>query len=207
MSRLHLTIENCTKNQDGKLKFGHCKYDFYRNDGSTARPKWVLNNSFTGLYGQTLAQNGYTWPSSSRWSRWNASGSTLTFLDSFIFDPIQNYLDPNKTDTIRLQQRSPDTTATITHYKENLDGTWSEANEIKSGGGTFYLGDKYTGFTVAYYSTNGTTWHSGTSGQGVSYSTKLYIRHKMCIRDSFCNVPSRSKIATLLNSSLISFNT
>ncbi|HQC48792.1 MAG TPA: InlB B-repeat-containing protein, partial [Bacillota bacterium] len=151
--------------------------DFYRNDGSTARPKWVLNNSFTGLYGQTLAQNGYTWPSSSRWSRWNASGSTLTFLDSFIFDPIQNYLDPNKTDTIRLQQRSPDTTATITHYKENLDGTWSEANVIKSGGGTFYLGDKYTGFTVAYYSTNGTTWHSGTSGQGVSYSTKLYIRH------------------------------
>ncbi|MBP6136892.1 MAG: InlB B-repeat-containing protein, partial [Clostridia bacterium] len=151
--------------------------DFYRYQSSGWSGSWVIDQTMTGLYGQTLAQNGYTWPSSSRWSRWNASGSTLTFLDSFIFDPIQDYLDPNKTDTIRLQQRSLDTDATITHYKENLDGTWSKANEIKSGGGTFYLGDKYTGFTVAYYSTNGTTWHSGTSGQGVSYSTKLYIRH------------------------------
>ncbi len=64
--------------------------DFHRNN----KPGGAEDGEYTGLYGQTLAQNGYTWPSSHRWtqnaSSWNP-GRTLTFLDAFIFDDLQEY--------------------------------------------------------------------------------------------------------------------
>ena len=49
---------------------------------------------YTGLYGQTLVQNGYTWPAEYRWTSSSSGGNTLPFLDSFIFDNLPAYGSP-----------------------------------------------------------------------------------------------------------------
>jgi len=112
---------------------------------------------FTGLYGQTLAQNGYTWPSENRWRQNKNGGNTLTFLDSFIFDDLLEY---GNSTYITVYGQAPSTGAQIIHYKEALDGTWVTANTIQTKGGTFYFSNKYTGFTVAYYSADSGSWKS-----------------------------------------------
>ena len=131
---------------------------------------------FTGLYGQTLAQNGYTWPSENRWRQNKNGGNTLTFLDSFIFDDLLEY---GNSTYITVYGQAPSTGAQIIHYKEALDGTWVTANTIQTKGGTFYFSNKYTGFTVAYYSADSGSWKSVPSNLsiGVGYNNKLEVRH------------------------------
>jgi hypothetical protein len=110
--------------------------DFHRNGQSGAE-----DGEYTGLYGQTLAQNGYTWPSNHRWTQ-NASspyGTTLTFLDAFIFDNLTNF---GSSTYINTYAQSLSGTAQIIHYKENLDGTWAVANTCTTSGGTFYFTNK-----------------------------------------------------------------
>ncbi|NLJ65204.1 MAG: hypothetical protein GX337_07425, partial [Christensenellaceae bacterium] len=143
--------------------------DFHRNGEYGAE-----DGEYTGLYGQTLAQNGYTWPSSHRWTRYDWGGTTLTFLDAFIFDGLWG-----NGISIDLYAQSHSGTRDIVHYKEALDGTWVEAISLK-GSGTFTFTNKYTGFTVSQYRTkrsNGTwtDWQSATGSASVNYG--MEIRH------------------------------
>ena len=116
---------------------------------------WENHETFTGLYGQTLDQNNYTWPSEHRWSQWNNSDQTLTFLDSFIFEDLSDYWEGTNGNIIRLKRRTHSGSSTITHYKQSLDSNiWTVANSLTSGGGTFTFTNKYTGFTVSQYRTN-----------------------------------------------------
>ncbi len=148
--------------------------EFYSQSGSS----WVVEQTMTGLYGQSLAQNGYTWPSNSRWMKSTSptEGSSLTFLDAFIFDQLTDY---GSTTLIRVYKRSAQTGATLTHYKENLDGGWTQANQnTVSRGGSFTFTNKYSGFVVKYYraSTSG-NWTETSPGQSAPYDTVLQIRH------------------------------
>ncbi|MDI9519949.1 MAG: FctA domain-containing protein, partial [Bacillota bacterium] len=147
--------------------------DFHSNGKPGAE-----NGEYTGLYGQTLAQNGYTWPKSHRWtqnaSSWNP-GMTLTFLDTFIFDDL---LVLGSSTYINVYAQNLSGTAQIIHYKEALDGTWVEANTITTSSGTFYFSNKYTGFTVYQYRADNGTWRSASPGGSAGYNTKLEVRHK-----------------------------
>ena len=69
-------------------------------DGHWEGRKWIKGHwdseAYTGLYGQTLAQNGYTWPSQYKWytekdNYGNTGGTNITFLDAFISDDYANY--------------------------------------------------------------------------------------------------------------------
>lgn len=136
---------------------------------------WTEDGTFTGLYGQTLAQNGYTWPSKYDW--YNSSGSNqLTFLDAFIFDTLDEYGD---TTSISLYRDNSSGDITINHYKQNLDGSYSSTptNSTKTNGGTFYFSNKYNGFTLDTYSTNGYQWKPASAGKYTYYDSNLYIRY------------------------------
>lgn len=111
---------------------------------------WQKYKTFTGLYGQTLAQNGYTWPSQYDW--YSGYGNEhLTFLDAFIFDTLSDYGSATE---VNVYGGSPSGRYTISHYKQNLDGSYSEdkpANSTLTDGGTFNFSNKYNGFTVNSY--------------------------------------------------------
>ncbi|HHT15921.1 MAG TPA: InlB B-repeat-containing protein, partial [Clostridiales bacterium] len=148
--------------------------DFYRYQSSGWGGSWIIDQTMTGLYGQTLAKNGYTWPSEYRWRAQKNSGNTLTFLDSFIFDDLPDY--GSKTH-IKVYRQSLSGTAQIIHYKQALDGTWVVANTIQTNSGTFNFSNKYTGFTVTHYRADNGNWRSTSPGGSANYSNKLEVRH------------------------------
>jgi uncharacterized repeat protein (TIGR02543 family) len=156
----------------------------YYWDGYGWSGTWVSYDTFTGLYGQTLAQNGYTWPEEYAWydaldQRGNPSGTHWTFLDSFI-------LGDNGT-VLNLYGLNPSGDRWIRHYKQNLDGTYSynsPTNETKSGGGEWNFTEKYQGFSVDSYvitrktPTNSSKWKPASAGSSIPYDNNLYIRYK-----------------------------
>lgn len=136
---------------------------------------WQKYKTFTGLYGQTLAQNGYTWPSQNDWYN-RSQTSRLTFLDAFIFDTLDEY---GTSTEINLYGYEPRGRYTISHYKQNLDGSYSDkpANSTKTNGGKFTFSNKYNGFTINSYSTNGTNWNNTSAGSSVEFDRNLYVRY------------------------------
>ncbi|MGI6215354.1 MAG: InlB B-repeat-containing protein, partial [Christensenellales bacterium] len=118
-------------------------------------------DDYTGLYGQTLAQNGYTWPEG-RWQ--DSSGrSTLTFLDAFIFDTLEAYKDQNDSNLIHLYYATPSGSSTVNHYKQNVDGETYPADPTNStnssGNISFNISNKYTGFEAAEYRYRWIEWY------------------------------------------------
>ncbi len=146
---------------------------------------WTKDETFTGLYGQTLAQNGYTWPSEYNW--YNSSNSSnshqLTFLDAFIFDTLTEY---GSSTSISLYRYDRSGSVAINHYKQNLDGSYSynaPTNSTWTNGGTFYFSNKYNGFTInSYYvgrntPTDSSNWKTASAGGNTRYRSNLYIRY------------------------------
>lgn len=137
---------------------------------------------WTGLYGQTFAQNGYEWETVSGF-RWNeqsgGGGTTQTMLDGFVqtSNPYNLY-----------SQGTFSTANYIYHYKQNLDGTYSLENRVaaKTTNSTvnFNLSNKFPGFTVSSYSTgssgfspSGGSTTAAPGGKITSGSYPLHIYH------------------------------
>ena len=149
--------------------------------------KWIEGHwdseAYTGLYGQTLAQNGYDkWPDDYHWynQSWN---NQLTFLDAFIFDTLREYGDEKN---IYLYGRKPKGVLTVNHYKQNLDGSYSyqsPTNSTATNGGTFFFSNKYTGFTVDSYEISNKipkirdSWTPASPDGFTKYSNNLHIRY------------------------------
>ena len=132
-------------------------------------------SEMTGLFGSTLASNGYTWPAERVWHRDSINGTHTTFLDAFI--PPTGYTGYTIT-----YYSNEDTSGNyvIQHIKQDLNGGYTiVANETKSEGGnaTFNFTNKYTGFEVVQYSTNGVSWTNTSAGQSTGYSRNLYVRY------------------------------
>ncbi|MBR1561160.1 MAG: InlB B-repeat-containing protein, partial [Clostridia bacterium] len=136
---------------------------------------------WTGLYEQTFEQNDYDWSSVSSyvWNEKNdGSGLTQTMLYSFNQTSNPYY----------LYYRGSNGASTINHYRQKLDGTFSESDKstakTTSTSTNFTFGNKFTGFTVEYYSTknegfltNGGT-HRIEAGTTVnSLSLPFYVYH------------------------------
>ena len=177
---------------------------------------WIPDaaKTMTGLYGQTLSANGYTWPSENKWhdgySDDTATGTQSTFLDGFL--PTTG-----GDETFFSSEATSQTGATIVFYKEGLDGAWVEANRVRtgaSGNSSFYISDKYNGFTAHEYSlgsgwTSVGTYANGYYGSPVSVSSTqtLSIRFKRkqyeliykdgdnTVCDTGKNVPYESSLA------------
>ena len=112
---------------------------------------WSVDQTMTGLYGSTLADNGYTWPTDYRWTESRNGGTTTTFLDAFI--PSDGSVTSQ---TFYGQSRQSG--ATINFYKQNdnLNG-YTLTNTVYTGGGDFTITDKYNGYQAYQYSKNGGT--------------------------------------------------
>ena len=147
--------------------------------------------TYTGLYEQTLVQAGYTWPAQINGTNYlwyegqNSSGSRLTFLDAFLFADL-GYATDNNT-VLKLYGTSSSQSQTyIYFYKQNLDGTYpatglaNATNAIAtSSGGTFTFTNKYGGFSLDTYSTNGTNWSTANvNGSSQVGYNGLHIRFK-----------------------------
>lgn len=156
--------------------------------------------TYTGLYGTSLAENGYTWPSSGtqNWTYYASGGQArgMSYLGEFIL-PEDSY-DTSNTE-IRFY-RSGRKTVNYYFYKQNIDGTYSSTpTDVGSGQmATFTFSEKYSGFNVAWYrryysgttssydsdwrkaANNGTTqtfYTYGTYYNSVDYPLDLHIQY------------------------------
>ena len=89
---------------------------------------WHDYEEMTGLYGQTLAQNGYEWPSTSgyRWFTGSSSSSGfMSYVDTFNLNSTNSSTDENET---IWYGRSQSFDAQTHHFLQNEDGTWTDAN-------------------------------------------------------------------------------
>ena len=186
---LHFTANWIEKKCTSYTWYGECK--------AWTDAHYEYDQTFTGLYGSTLASNGYTWPTNYKWTyKKGDKKTTLTFLDAFI--------NPNKSaDSLELSGEDLDSGSLIEHYKQNLDGTYPSkaTNSTKSStGGTWYFSDKYNGFTVSEYSTDyGDSWTSAKAGDYISQPDSLKIHYtRNSYKLSFYNVNSESKTETVL---------
>ena len=140
----------------------------------------------TGLYGQTLAQYGYTWPSMLVWKE--DANTTLTFLDAFM-PATEGDMTYSST---QLSADSGNTKA-VSFFKQKLDGTYDDANpdnSVLTAGSQFTVTEKYNGFTASQYRTNGGNWNNTSVNSKISsgYNT-LDIRfarneYEFIFRDS-----------------------
>ena len=146
--------------------------------------RWTLLASYTGLYGSTLADNGYTWPTGYDWydghnDQGGVSGTRTTFLDAFMPSDgasQQNFYGTTATTSTRQ----------VIFYKQNanLNG-YTEANRVQTAGiGGFNITDKYNGFKAYQYRVDGGQWQdvgalntsTGVYGSAVTYNNTLEIR-------------------------------
>ena len=119
--------------------------------------RWRNYKTMTGLYGSTLAENNYTWPTEYDWYdsyNWNtATGTRFTFYDAF--------LPPNNETTINFYADTAASGRTIYFYKQNASKTGYElANTVGVASNTngFNLSDKYNGYKcVAWNNSNNTS--------------------------------------------------
>ena len=141
--------------------------------------------TWTGLFGQTFAQNEYTWSTMNNfsWSGVGADGKTTTqtLLDGFT-EGVNPY---------NLEQGSASGNNIIYHYKQQLDGKYTVEDRYTayySGSGeNFNFSNKFDSFTVAGYSSSfnqnfnpdqpGTGEHKVGPGGSASLSGTIHIYH------------------------------
>ncbi len=131
--------------------------------------------TWTGLYGQSFAQNGYNWDDVSYYS-WSDGSYTQTLLDAF------NHSNDSTGLIYNLRCTGTSGSSLIYHYRQQLNGSYTRDDmEVAHGsGGNFSFSDKFTGFSVSTYSTgeNGFSSSGGSfSATGSSGSYPLHIYH------------------------------
>ncbi len=138
---------------------------------------WAADDAhtFTGLYGQTLAFNGYEWPYSDYWYDGHGtnagSGSRTTFLDSFLDNKVYYRADATASDS-----------KPVYFYKQTVNGDYEDgedgrpnnyANTVKVGGNSnFKITDKYSGFKAVQYKEDSGSWKDTTVSSSASAITE-----------------------------------
>ena len=138
---------------------------------------WVVDQVMTGLHGQRLEANGYTWDADHWWYSSKGSGGTPSGTRTTILDAFLPPNDKNASSEDFYGKAASSANKTVNFYKESLTGSWELANTVKtSGTGSFTITDKYNGFTAYQYKKdNGTTWSSvGTQASNGDYSSQSF---------------------------------
>ncbi len=135
--------------------------DFYTRESVSAG--WHIDQTMTGLYGSTLADNNYTWPTNYDWyssggNNGSTSGTRTTFLDAFL---------PTSTDTtINFYGSSNQGSNHIYFYTQNADKNgYTLANTVNTNATGFNLSDKYNGFTCVAWNTSNNTSNWNVVGE------------------------------------------
>lgn len=89
--------------------------------------KYTIDSSrtITGLYGQTLTQNGYSWKTDYRWF----DGPHTTSFQSVVYTFRQSYNSPAPTGEPYLSKfygEQENLNAHVYHFLQNEDGTWTK---------------------------------------------------------------------------------
>lgn len=161
----------------------------YNVKGNGSGNNWYEYRKYRGLYGQTLEQNNYKWPTEYWWySEKNSSSTRTTFLDAFL--PKNLSADQVGAYDLIFYGFSPKSNAskTIYFYKQKLDGQYDEndpTNFAETEATSFNITDKYNGFTASQYKAdNGSKkdvspkGSNGYYGSAVSYNSTLRIYFK-----------------------------
>ncbi len=139
---------------------------FYRNGNNTGAPGYDSNyyntttgntrvTVYTGLYGQTLAQNNYEWPDG-EWSFYTTNSTAgMSYLGQFVF-PMTNTGGRVVRDTANQEMRLYFTGAgasDIRYYIQdaNNPNNYTLADTGKGSGGTFNFSEKFDGFEIYQY--------------------------------------------------------
>ena len=135
---------------------------------------WSSYKTMTGLYGSTLADNGYTWPREYYWysngnSKGEASGTRTTFMDAFM-------IPGGAVSETFYGATASAGSATLEFYKQKADLSGYElANTDASNvsNPSFNITDKYNGFTADHYEVNGNTVQLGEKDANGYYATSV----------------------------------
>lgn len=151
---------------------------------------WNEIHTYSGLYGQTLESQGYSWPTEYWWYDsftgripYTGDGTRTTFLDAFILssgDSEETYYGFEGTGNNPIRFYKWDGINT----DFDLNNPTNTVNINVGNGVTFYISDKYNGYRAYQYSTDGRNWINlpatppGNDGYYASVSnfTNLYIR-------------------------------
>lgn len=108
----------------------------------------TYTESYTGLYGTTLAANGYQWKTGSWRFLTTTDTSGMSYLGEFVVPDNVRGNNPYVMRFYPTGQR----VQTYRFYKQGLDGVYS-LSDIGGGSGasTFTFTEKYIGFNVKYY--------------------------------------------------------
>ena len=151
---------------------------------------WQLYKSFTGLYGSTLAENGYSWPEEYDWystgnNNGGTSGTRTTFMSAFLPTDVST---SGSTVTVNFYGASVSGSYHIHFLVQNLDGTYTERDDVAASGRSFYISDKYIGYHAYQYRADNGNWtgvgrqnSAGyyNNGNTVSFTNNLYIRFNL----------------------------
>lgn len=162
--------------------------------------------SYTGLYGQTLEFNNYTWPNtigtkgydwytsySENWDGgYSHAGTHVTFLDTFFENQILfGFSGSNGFNNIK-------------HYKQDIYGNYDAekpTNYTIEKNAKWTFTNKYNGFTVKEYyhgknyPTNSSRWTQTSDGESIEMTNNLYIHYErnkyaLIFKDNFQGVTS-----------------
>ncbi|WP_159564044.1 InlB B-repeat-containing protein [Streptococcus halichoeri] len=127
-------------------KGGYAERDYLNNNYPWTNSSYA--ETYTGLYGTTLAANGYQWKTGS-WRYLTTSGYTgMSYLGEFIAPGNVRGANPYDIRLYPAGQR----VQTYLFYKQALDGSYVLSD---TGGGAgadvFTFTEKYTGFNVKFY--------------------------------------------------------
>ena len=136
--------------------------------------------TWTGLYGQTLAQNGYSWSDVDGYY-WRegitTDGTGQTYIDSFVQD----------TNPYNIRTTAVSGSNSIYHYRQQLDGSYSindrEVAHSSSSSINFNFTNKFDAFTVSTYSTSAEGFsttggtHSAAAGTSATLAAGFHVYH------------------------------
>jgi uncharacterized repeat protein (TIGR02543 family) len=137
----------------------------------------------TGLYEQTLRQNGYRMPDEPYY--WSSKSGAYTRPGKFYFNDYKGQASTTDRpdDTLVLTETTSDLPYKMIHYKQRLDGSYPDIDQPDSAalfsGGTLYLGNPYKGFTLVSYKTaEDKSWLAIPYIGYVSGYKDFYFRHQ-----------------------------
>lgn len=151
--------------------------------------------TWTGLFGQTFAETGHTWPSTYEVKYYQQDGSVvtntvntlwkepdeqsgqdtkpgtiLTFLDAFILP------EPSETSVVLTPHNTGTVPVRFIQQSEDLTYPDEATNEVNTSGAQFLITDKYNGFKAVSYRTQRNGSWSGWTSLGSPDSEGVYAR-------------------------------
>lgn len=124
---------------------------YYESDYQSSTFPWTngaYTETYTGLYGTTLAANGYQWKTGAWKYLTNSGVSGMSYLGEFILPSGVRGTNPYEIRLYSVSQR----VQSYYFYKQLLGGSYSLADIGGGGGATYFtFTEKYLGFSVKYY--------------------------------------------------------